>query len=226
MSRVAPLIATVLLILLAPEEAVAAGRWRRPLPGGAIAQPFTYERSAPFAGGRRRGIDVAASPGVPVGAVCGGVVAHAGRVPRFGRGVTVRCADGLVATELGLASLAVARGARVVPGTRLGRLASSGVLRVGARRPGDRFGYVDPAPLFGDQRDAPPAIAPPPVAARRRGAAPRPVAVPVLADPAPARLPLPILAGTGLLALGASGGLVRRRRARPRPAPGPAAVQR
>jgi hypothetical protein len=227
----APLIAIVLLVSFAPGEAVAAGHWRRPLPGGAIARPFTFERAAPFAGGRRRGIDVAATPGASVGAVCGGVVAYAGRVPRWGRGVTLRCADGLVATELGLTSLAVGRGARVLPGTRLGRLASTGVLRVGARRPSDRFGYVDPAPLFG--ADAEPApVAPAPLARRTRrtprpSVAPRPalVARPVAAA-APTRPPPAILAGAALLAGAAGGGVARRRRGRRRWTPEMAAVQR
>ncbi|HET6505260.1 MAG TPA: M23 family metallopeptidase [Baekduia sp.] len=227
-----PLIATVLLALLASEQAVASGRWRRPLPGGAIARPFTYERSAPFAGGRRRGIDVSGSPGARVGAVCGGVVAYAGRVPRWGRGVTLRCADGLVATELGLASSTVGRGARVLPGATLGHLAAVGVLRVGARRPGDRFGYVDPARLFGED-EAPPGVAPPASPSRRarRTRRPAPAARPVVvpragATPAPARPPLPILAGAGLLALAAGGGVVGQRRVRRRPAPEWAAVQR
>jgi murein DD-endopeptidase MepM/ murein hydrolase activator NlpD len=230
-SRVAPLIATVLLVLLAPGEAVASGHWRRPLPGGAIARPFAYERSAPFAGGRRRGIDVAAAPGARVGAVCGGVVAYAGRVPGWGRGVTLRCADGLVATELGLASLAVGRGARVVPGLTLGRLASTGLLRVGARRPRDRFGYVDPAPLFGEDAD-PPAVAPTPGRARRpRPLVPRLAVRPAVAPRriergAPARPPLPILAGVALLALAGTGGVARHRQARRRPAPEMAVVQR
>jgi murein DD-endopeptidase MepM/ murein hydrolase activator NlpD len=227
----APLIATVLLVLFAPGEAVAAGHWRRPLAGGTVARPFTFERAAPFAGGRRRGMDVAGAPGSTVGAVCGGVVAYAGRVPRWGRGVTLRCADGLVATELGLTSLRVGRGARVVPGARLGRLASSGLLRVGARRPRDRFGYVDPAPLFGPDADRP-RVAPAPLVGRpRRTPRPAPAARPALVPhplgaAAPALPPLPILAGAALLASAATGRVARRRRARPRPTPEMATVQR
>jgi hypothetical protein len=224
----APLIATVLLVSFASEEAVASGRWRRPLPGGTTARPFTFERAAPFAGGRRRGMDVAAAPGASVGAVCGGVVAYAGRVPRWGRGVTLRCADGLVATELGLASLTVGRGRRVLPGTSLGRLASDGVLRVGARRPGDRLGYVDPAPLFGTDAE-PPRVAPAPRVGRPRRptVTPRPmvVAQPVAAASA-ARPPLPILAGAALLTAAAGGGIVRRGSGRRRWTPEMATVQR
>jgi hypothetical protein len=221
---VTPLIATVLL-LLAPEGAVASGRWERPVGDGTIVRGFTFDRSAPFAGGVRRGIDVAAPPGARVRAVCGGRISYAGRVPRWDRGVTVRCADGVVATELGLSAVGVARGERVMRGATLGRLAARGILRVGARREGERFGYVDPASLFA-REDAPPLVAPSPVAeGRRRGAPPRVVAPRAfgasrpaeVADraPVPAFPPLPVLLGAALL-LGAStrSAAVRRRRRR------------
>jgi Peptidase family M23 len=232
MFRATSFIALLLVVLLASSgEAAAAQGWRRPLGGGVMAKAFAYDRGAPFVRGARRGIDLSASPGARVGAVCGGVVTWAGRVPGWGKGVTLRCPRGLVATELGLASVAAARGARVLPGTTLGRLWSQGVLRVAARRAHDRFGYVDPAPLF--VADAvPPAVAPSPLARRPRvprrvALRPAPVLVPhPAAARAPARPPLPILAGAALLALAASGGVVRGRRARRRWAPEPAAVQR
>jgi hypothetical protein len=216
-SRVTPLIATVLL-LLAPEGAVASGPWTWPVEEGSIAGGFTFDRSAPFAGGARRGIDVAAAAGARVRSVCGGRVSYAGRVPRWGRGVSLTCADGVVATELGLSSVRVARGVRVVPGATLGRLAARGILRVGARRAGERFGYVDPAALFA-REDAPPRVAPSPVPseARRRVAPRRVVARPVDA-PAPSLPPLPVLLGAALLLAASTTGAAARRRRRGRPA--------
>ena len=236
MLRLTPFIATVLLVLHATGEAVAAEGWRRPLDGGRVARAFAYDRAAPFAGGARRGIEVSAASGARVGAVCGGVVTWAGRVPRWRKGVTLRCPRGLVATELGLASVAVARGEHLAPGTTLGRLWSRGVLRVGARRGRDRFGWIDPAPLFEDRDPSPPPVPPVPLASRRPSTprvAPRPAqparrAAPlraprvlgaraaVAATPRPAPSPLPavfVLAGLGLLA-GTAGtmSIVRARR--------------
>ncbi|HWH95131.1 MAG TPA: M23 family metallopeptidase, partial [Baekduia sp.] len=131
-----------------PASAAAAGEhWRRPLPRGAVVGSFTFERAAPYARGRRRGIDVAGRPGAPVLAVCAGIVTHAGRVPGFGRGVSLRCGR-LVATELGLRATAVTRGARVMPGATVGHLADAGVLRLGARIANRPHGYVDPLGLI------------------------------------------------------------------------------
>lgn len=166
-----PFLATVLLALLAPGEAVAAEGWRRPLGDGVVTKAFAYDRAAPFARGARRGIDVSAPSGARVGAVCAGTVVWAGRVPQWGRGVTLRCPRGLIATELGLASIAVRRGAVVLPGTTLGRLSVRGTLRVGARRAADRLGWIDPEPLFAAAGDARPLPLVP--AILRRGDTPR-----------------------------------------------------
>ncbi|HEU4976560.1 MAG TPA: M23 family metallopeptidase, partial [Baekduia sp.] len=117
-----PRLATVILAALAlvlPAGAGAAspdrGRWRRPLPGPVVGS-FSFDPSSPYERGRRRGIDLAGEPGTPVLASCAGVVTHAGTVPRWGVGVTLRCGD-LVATELGLTRTAVARGAAVARAT-------------------------------------------------------------------------------------------------------------
>jgi hypothetical protein len=136
--------------------------------------------------------------------------------------VTLRCSGGLVATELGLATLAVARGARVRPGAEVGRLGASGVLRLGARAASRRHGYVDPAALLGDDVGWP-SLAPPATSgrtSRREGSPPRmpaPHAVPAPADGAPR---WPVVGGAALLAAGAAGGSVvrgrRRRKAAPR----------
>ena len=73
-----------------------------------------------FAAGQHRGIDLAAPPGARVLAACGGRVSFAGRVPRGGRTVSVRCGS-LVATYQHLGSVAVARGQIVMAGGRIGR---------------------------------------------------------------------------------------------------------
>jgi hypothetical protein len=230
------MVVSMVSVLEGAGVAAARERWRRPLPGGAVAGSFSFDRAAPYERGRRRGIDVRGRPGAPVLAVCGGVVTHAGPVPRWGRGVTLRCGGGLVATELGLASLALARGARVVPGAQIGRLGAGGVLRLGARIAERRQGYVDPAALLRDDDGSPrwPAVAPTPGGAKARGRR-RPPHAPAArrattassaaglvaaGAPAPAAgsRSLPLLAGLALLATAAAGtGAARRRR--PRQAP-------
>jgi hypothetical protein len=219
--------ALVLLALLAaalPGAAWASpqehGRWRRPLARAETVGAFTFDAATPYAPGARRGIDLRASPGDPVLAACGGTVEFAGRMPgRRALGVTLACGR-LRATELGLASVAVRRGARVRAGAPLGRLARPGVLRLGARHAGARHGYVDPASLLAGP---PPATAPPaalPVPRR----VPAPL-VPRRAAPPPAAgtttgLPWPAWTALGLLTAGAAGGAAttgrRRRDARAR----------
>ncbi|WP_187369335.1 M23 family metallopeptidase [Baekduia soli] len=177
MPRPVPVLLTALAVVLAgaaPAAAAAGSGWQRPLPGAVLAGPFTYGRDAPFERGRRRGVDLRARPGAAVRAVCDGRVRHAGRVPRWGRGVSLRC-GALVATELGLAAIAVRPGARVRAGATVGRLGARGVLRLGARRAGDRLGYLDPLELVdGPARRAPRARPRLPAGARgrrcRRGA--------------------------------------------------------
>jgi hypothetical protein len=172
----APALTTFLVALrcVGPTAVAADERWRRPLPGGAIVAPFTYERAMPYMHGRRRGIDIHARPGAPVLAVCSGRVGYAGRVPGFGRGVTIHCGT-LVATELGLSKTLPARGTHITRGSLLGLLGPSGTLRLGARLASDRHAYVDPEPLLTDQ---PPQLAPPP---------PHPPPTSTDAPPAPSR---------------------------------------
>src|SRR5688572_26295189 len=143
--------ALVLLLRAAPAGAAERGlpgAWRWPLQGQ-IVHAFHYSRARPFAAGARRGVDLAGAPGARVGAACTGRVAFAGRVPSFGRGVTVRC-GALVATHLGLGRVTARRGAVVAAGAGLGALDANGRLRLGARRAADRFGYVDPQALIGN----------------------------------------------------------------------------
>jgi hypothetical protein len=204
--------------------AASGGRWRPPLPHATVARAFTFDRAAPYARGMRRGVDLRGEPGARVVAACAGTVAYAGRVPGWGRGVTLRCGGGLVATELGLASATATRGSRLWPGAVVGRLGARGVLRLGARRAGARHGYIDPLGLLGRAGPPAPTVAPrggPAPLRRRRATPPRPRPAPVATPAAAPRaiaLPWLVAAGVGLLAAGAGGGstLARRRRRRTR----------
>jgi hypothetical protein len=238
MSRIAlvSLLAIVLAVVNAAPVA-ALQPWRPPLLDGALSAAFTFDRAAPYVRGARRGIDLRGVPGARVGAACAGVVTYAGRVPRWGRGVSLRC-GGFVATELGLGSVSVGPGTRLWPGATVGRLAPRGLLRLGARRVGLRQGYVDPLGLLGrDDRSAPPMVAPrgapairprlratPPVApgvSRRVVTAVGPAATPhpaAVVAPRGAALSWPAWAGLALLVVGVGGGGAvrwpRRRRRR------------
>jgi peptidase M23-like protein len=196
--------------------------WRWPVRGRVVGF-FRLTPRRPFARGQRRGIDVAAVAGTPVLAACGGRVRFAGALPARGLAVALRC-GGLVATAIGLARLAVRVGARVRTGARVGDLGDGGVLRLGARRAGERAGYVDPLLLLRDSRpSAPPALGPAPRARLPRLAVPppwrgRPVAR-FAPPPPPARssrrLPWPAYPALALVATALPvGGLVRRRRRR------------
>jgi hypothetical protein len=202
------------------ERPAASRSWRWPLRGDVVGR-FHFSRRAPFMRGQRRGVDIAAAPGTAVRAACGGRVVFAGAVPDRGLAVTVRCGS-VRATFLGLGRLAVRAGAHLARGAPLGALGPAGRLRLGARRAGDRHGYVDPLLLIGE--DPPPF---PPVASRAPRAVPRPErpaprAVPLAgptATPAPAagraRLPWPAYPALALIAAALPiGGLLRRRRRR------------
>jgi hypothetical protein len=216
-------------------DRVRAAGWRAPVDGAVIA-PFDFEPTRPYAAGRRRGLALAARRAEPVRGACGGEVTFAGLLPGGEMGVTVRCGP-LVATHLGLAGVSVRRGARVVRGERLGH-ALGGAVRLGARRAGERHGYVDPATLLaGGPSTAPPVALSRPRRPRRprpspqrRAPAPRllpaararplaavrePLRPLPLAAPAPpgGGVPLAAWAGLALLAIGVpAGGMVRRRR--------------
>jgi hypothetical protein len=164
-----------------------------------------------------------------VRAACGGRVTFAGRLPGDHRaGVTVRCGP-LAATHLGLAGLLVRGGAVVVPGAPLGTAASR-MVRLGARRAGERHGYLDPLTLLAAGASRRPVLVPPLGRApegRLLARAPRAAPSGRLAR-APARPPAPTRAsdrvpavsdvawlGLALLALGVPASattLVRRRR--------------
>ncbi len=133
----------VLLVLAVPGSASAA--WRMPIDGADIAGRFNYDQRAPFSAGQRRGVDLRSRPGAPVLAVCSGTVRHAGVLPSGVLGVSLDCGP-LVATELGLARVALRTGQRVRAGALIGT--SDGTLRLGARRASSPFAYVDPMALI------------------------------------------------------------------------------
>ena len=183
-----------------------AGDWARPVAGD-VTRAFDYDRAAPFAAGRHRGVDLGARAGQIVRAPCGGVVTFAGRVPSRGAGISIRC-GALVATLVELGRVHARRGVRVDRGDVVGR--ARGDVHLGARRHRDGFGYLDPLTLISSHR---PPLGPPPPATRRRprpaarpGAAPRPVV-------RAARVPAGAWVGLGLIVAGVPlGAVVRRRR--------------
>jgi murein DD-endopeptidase MepM/ murein hydrolase activator NlpD len=146
-------VAVVLASTVAPlAVAPAAGaNWLRPVPG-AVERPFDYGRD-PFAPGQHRGVDLAAPPGASVRSACDGVVAFAGRTPRHGRVVSVRCVGRRI-SYLPLRSTAVRRGDPIGRGDRVGTVGDGHgrALHVGVRSEAHRFGYVDPLDLFGTRR--------------------------------------------------------------------------
>jgi hypothetical protein len=233
----ASLSALTLTSLAVATNAVAADRWRAPV-DAPVSRAFDLGAD-PFEAGRHRGADFAAAPGATVRAPCAGRVAVAGRVGTSGRVVTIRC-GALRATVMPLERVAVRAGATIRRGASLGSVAPSSAhagLHLGARRDGDRFGYVDPLRLIGRV----PRTGPPPVAPRDERRRPPPSAPAVgLAQPnrvlsmAPARspsttppaehiAPWPAWAGLAALLAGAFGTGMRlrirsRRAAAPRAA--------
>ena len=244
--RFALLVAVALSLLAQGSSPASARGWLRPV-DGAVLRPFAVGSDG-FAAGQHRGVDLAATPGVRVLAACGGRVSFAGRVPRGGRTVSVRCGS-LIATYQHLGSVAVARGQIVMAGGHIGRAGRARPaphVHLGARV-ATTGAYRDPLALFAGAprgplapvpalRRAPPASPAP--GARPLGPAPAPVlrpapvasglraarrTGPVAAAPpsAAVRLPWPVWLGLALVALGLplGGGLVAARRRRRAPDP-------
>ena len=208
---------------LAFPTAAVAGRWQRPVPG-AVARPFSYQRSTPFVAGAHRGVDLSAAPGTVVLAACSGAVVYASAVAGRDRVVSTSCGSRRV-SYLPLASIAVRKGGRVGAGARIGTVAAGhGGLHVGVRRASDRFAYVDPMTLFAaPERPFAPASRPvvprlvPRMPVPRFGAA-EPTTRPLATAGPAAPAPWPVWAGLGLLLIGAagSGTVAARRRHRAR----------
>ncbi len=195
----------MLLVTLTHAGVARAERWQRPLAQTSVAHEFDFDARMPFAGGAHRGVRLGGTAGEVVRAPCAGVVTFAGRVPRLGAGVSLRCGR-LVATEFGLERPSVRRGAVVLPGTPVGRLGARGSLALGARVAGRRWGYRDPLTLLGERdRQRPLGPAPAPL---RRGSRPRPALPRRWARaPRPASRPVPLAAWLGVGLSGVAGGL-------------------
>lgn len=147
--------ALVLVLALLPTATAAAaerGRtWQRPVAGPVLrAFSLSAERFAP---GQHRGVDLGAPLGAVVRAACGGRVSFAGRVPRGGRTVSVRCGP-LIATYQQLGSVTARGNEMLARGERLGTVGRSEDPR--KRRPHLHLGareaaterYVDPLTLL------------------------------------------------------------------------------
>jgi len=211
-----PLTLLITLLFTLMHSAVAgAERWLPPLPAVAVARGFDFDARTPFATGVRRGVRLAGEPGQAVRAPCSGRVTFAGRVPRLGSGVSLRCGR-FAATEFGLRRVQVRRRAVVIAGAPVGTLGSRGRLWLAARVVAARWGYRDPLELLGGASD------------RQLGPAPLPLSVRVLRPdvppPVPAPVgtavvtPLPLAAwiGAGVAGIGAGLGVTLRRRWRRR----------
>jgi hypothetical protein len=216
--RLAALAGICIVALLALRPPPAVGAWRLPV-RGPVVRSFAYSPSVPFRAGSRRGVDLAVRPFSSVRAPCSGRVTFAGTIPSRMVGLSIRCGS-FVATELGLASVAVRRGAVVLAGAVVGKAGEAGVVRLGARRIGERWGYVDPLRLLGRE----PVVQPPsalPLGRAPRGAPLRPLLPPPLVGPEnvdgrrfrgprPQRAPLLLWIALALLAAGAGTGGLRR----------------
>jgi hypothetical protein len=216
-------IAISALLTWAAPAVTRGASWHRPV-SGRIVGTFSFAPAAPYVAGQRRGIAIAAPPGMPVRAACGGRVVFAGAVGRAGPTVSVGCGP-LRATYQGIAALTVDEGDVVAPDAPIAKVGAHGVLRLGAREGPGR--YVDPATLFAD-REPPLGPAPPPARRRWRPRTPSPplgdrLTIPTarpVAGPAAVPVAAPAAAWLGLGVLAAAlpvGGLAqstRRRRAK------------
>ena len=210
------LIVLLLLVSLVPCARADAASWAPPVRGGPV-RLFDLGTD-PFVRGRHRGVDLAAAPGEPVRAACGGVVRFAGRVAGTGT-VSIDCGRWRV-SYAPLERIAVRAGRRVGATGRLGvmagevtprgaveraaaaRRALAGHVRsrhaglhFGVRLAGRRFGYVDPLGFLAGPRRAPPPLVPattPRRAEHPRGPARR---TGPLAGSAPAPHPAPAAPG-------------------------------
>ena len=155
MRRTAFLLPALFAILVGASPAHA---WTWPV-DGPVLQPFSLGDD-PYAAGYHRGVDVAAPAGSPVRAPAGGTVTFAGTVPRGGRTLTIRTADGYAVRLLHLGTFAVGRGESVREGDVVAAVGPSGevehpepYVHLGVRIASERDGYVDPLSLL-PARDA------------------------------------------------------------------------
>lgn len=207
-----PVLTTILMTLL-NAAAAHAGDWTAPLPGAPVVREFDFDARTPFARGRHRVVHLAGAPGAVVRAPCSGRVTFAGRHPRLGPGLTLRC-GALAATEFGLERVTLRRGARIAAGTAVGRLGPRGALHLGARTVARRWGYRDPLRLIGDGRGGPAPLAPGPPRARGPARPPHPRPRFAVAGASREGAPLAAWVALGIAGAGAGAGVALRRRGR------------
>ena len=140
------MIVVVLFVVAVP----SAGAWTWPVAGPVLAG-FSFDPAHPYAAGEHRGIDIGSPSGTAVVAPAGGEVTFAGSVPSSGQSVSILTADGLSVTLTHLGSLAVAKGASVAEGDRIGAVGPSGkseqggpYVHLGIRTAANEQGYLDP----------------------------------------------------------------------------------
>ena len=185
-------LALLVLAVVSPPEARAAGSWTWPVEG----EVLTAYRNGddPYAAGQHRGIDIGAPIGADVRAATAGTVTFAGTAGSSGLTVSVRTADDRFDTAyLHLDSTDVNAGDAVEAGDVLGSVGTSGRRSIdaphvhfGVRDAGERHAYRDPL-LFLGAPGAPVEPPPAPLVPPSRPA-PRPVAAP---DPVPTPVPSP-----------------------------------
>lgn len=156
--RVLTTLLVVAVLLAAPTPARAGSLFERPVPGE-VTRAFDPPRT--LWGPGHRGVDLAAPVGSVVRSAGAGTVRFAGTVAGT-RWVTVAHRGALVTTYGPIAELAVAAGARVRAGQRLGTVAGGHdparpVLHWSARLAG---AYLDPLSLLDDARWVPTLIGP------------------------------------------------------------------
>ncbi|MGD9999138.1 MAG: murein hydrolase activator EnvC [Ilumatobacteraceae bacterium] len=125
---------------------IAAPCWTPPV-DAVVVDPYRAPACTYCPG--NRGIEYGPRPGQPVVGVAAGTVTFAGSVAGT-RYVVIEHADGLRATYGRLASVSVARGDTIRPGTRIGT--TTGRFYFGLRRPEPSDEPVDPTPWLGRRR--------------------------------------------------------------------------
>jgi hypothetical protein len=178
-------------VLAALFFAPAGEAWTWPA-GGAILQPFLFDRAHPYAAGQHRGVDIGGDPGAPVLAPAAGTATYAGTVPSSGKSLTITTADGYAVTLTHLGSITVARGAAIAEGAAVGTIGPSGdpevsqpYVHLGVRTAADPQGYLDPLAFLPARVPAPATLVPPPVVE------PPPAPLPAVAEPVPAPVVAP-----------------------------------
>ena len=88
--------AILLALLVAGLIPASAQAWTWPV-DGRVLRPFVFGTD-PYAAGQHRGIDVAGDLGTDVRASAAGTVSFVGTVPKGGRTLSIRTADGYTVT--------------------------------------------------------------------------------------------------------------------------------